>query len=88
MYDYLEPLIFDYDTVTENPDFSENAGGAFTGVLEVKAGDTLQWECRIVNDSSATLRYTNQVNTGEMCNIWGASVGTKIDKLAFAETPF
>jgi hypothetical protein len=88
MYDYLDPAIFDYNTVTKNPDFSDNAGGAFTGVLDVKAGDTLQWVCNILNDSDVTLRYTNQVKTGEMCNIWGSSVGPKIDKVTGAEIPF
>jgi hypothetical protein len=28
------------------------------------------------------------VNTGEMCNLWGASVGPKIDALLSAEVPF
>jgi hypothetical protein len=88
MYNYEDPLIFSYNTVTKNPPFSADAGGAFTGMLEVKNGDTLQWECHIVNDSMTGLRYTNMVNTGEMCNIWGATVGPKIDKLLSAEVPF
>ena len=88
MFDYLDPLIFDYNTVTKNPDFSDSAGGAVTGLLEVKAGDTLEWECHIVNDSTETLTYVNEVKTGEMCNIWGSSVGNKIDKLTAAEIPF
>ena len=88
MYNYLDPLIFDYNSVTKNPPFSDNSGGAFTGPLEVKAGDTLQWECHIVNDSMTGLRYTNMVNTGEMCNMWGASVGPKIDALLSMEVPF
>ncbi|MDH5671463.1 MAG: hypothetical protein OEZ06_04890 [Myxococcales bacterium] len=79
MYDYLEPVEFQYDTITENPDFSDSAAGAFTGVLEVNAGDTVDWECHIINDSATALRYTNEVETGEMCNLWGASVGPKID---------
>jgi hypothetical protein len=88
MYDYKDPLVFDYNSVTKNPPFSDNAGGAWTGPLPVKAGDTLQWECHIVNDSMTPLRYTNQVNTGEMCNLWGASVGPKIDALLSGEKPF
>ncbi|MDD9941816.1 MAG: hypothetical protein OXU20_12300 [Myxococcales bacterium] len=79
MYDYLEPQIFYYDSVTQNPDFSDNAPGALTGMLEVQAGDSLEWECHIRNDSSVGLRYTNAVETGEMCNLWGSAVGPNIN---------
>jgi hypothetical protein len=75
MYDYLDPKTFDYDTITTNPMFSTSAAGAFSGVLDVKAGDSLDWECDINNDSDVALTYTNEVKTGEMCNIWGESVG-------------
>jgi hypothetical protein len=88
MYDYLDPLIFSYNSITTNPEFSDNAGGAYTGILEVKAGDTLQWECHIINDSQATLDYSNAVETGEMCNLWGATVGPNINSVLFFETPF
>jgi hypothetical protein len=76
MYDYLDPKDYDYNSVTTNPMFAPNQAGAHSGVLEVAAGDTLQWECHIINDSNAPLAYTNEVKTGEMCNIWGYSVGT------------
>jgi hypothetical protein len=75
MYDYLTPATFEYNTVVKNPTFSDNVAGAVTGVLPVSDGDILQWECHIINDSKVGLRYVNEVNTGEMCNLWGASVG-------------
>jgi hypothetical protein len=78
-FDYLEPQIYAFNTVETNPEFSEQAPGAWTGMLEVSAGDTLDWECHVINDSEATLRFTNEVVTGEMCNIWGESVGPRID---------
>jgi hypothetical protein len=78
MYDYQDPRTFDYNTVTTNPDFSESEAGAFSGMLDVKSGDALDWECHIVNDSMVGLTYTNMVKTGEMCNIWGQSIGTTI----------
>jgi hypothetical protein len=28
------------------------------------------------NDGDVPLRYTNEVKTGEMCNVWGYTVGT------------
>jgi hypothetical protein len=75
MYDYLDPAMFDYDSVTKNPAFSDKAAGAVTGMLDVKDGDTLLWDCHIVNDSDVGLTYTNAVKTGEMCNLWGSSLG-------------
>jgi hypothetical protein len=78
-FDYLEPQIYAYNTVEVNPEFSESAPGAVSGVLNVAAGDTLEWECHVINDSDVTLRFTNFVDTGEMCNIWGETVGPVID---------
>jgi hypothetical protein len=77
MYDYLSPATFEYNTVLKNPGFSDNVPGAVSGILSVSDGDILQWECHIINDSLVPLRYVNEVNTGEMCNLWGASVGTE-----------
>lgn len=78
-YDYQDPQIFQFDSITENPPFSDTAPGAHTGLLEVYPGDALEWECEIDNDSSVALRYTNNVDTGEMCNIWGQTVGPLIN---------
>jgi hypothetical protein len=77
MFDYLEPAVFDYNSATQNPPFSDNAPGAISGQLAIMDGDILQWECHIINDSDVALAFTNQVKTGEMCNIWGYTVGTE-----------
>jgi hypothetical protein len=34
------------------------------------------WDCHIINDSDVPLKYVNEVKTGEMCNVWGYSIGT------------
>jgi hypothetical protein len=75
MYDYLDPASFEYDSRTQNPGFSEAAAGAISGILEVHDGDVLGWDCHVVNDSQVALRYVNEVQTGEMCNLWGLSYG-------------
>jgi hypothetical protein len=82
-FDYLEPQIFYYDSVQQNPAFSESSPGAFTGILDVKAGDALVWECEVHNDSMSPLRYVNQVQTGEMCNIWGSTVGPTLSCIKY-----
>lgn len=75
MYDYLDPASFEYDSRTRNPAFSDDSAGAISGMLEVHDGDVLAWECHVVNDSDVALRYVNEVNTGEMCSLWGLSYG-------------
>jgi hypothetical protein len=87
MYDYLDPKIFNYDSITTNPAISEESkmqAGATSGILEVKAGDIIKWECHIINDDQpGGLRYTNEVKTGEMCNLWGESFGPVINETVF-----
>jgi hypothetical protein len=77
MFDYMDPAQFEYDTISKNPMFSTNAAGATSGLLDVKDGDVLMWDCKVINDSNVTLTYTNEVKTGEMCNLWGSSLGIK-----------
>jgi len=75
MYDYRDPAVYDYNSVTQNPLFSATAAGAVSGPVAIKNGDILQWECHIINDGTVGLAFTNEVNTGEMCNIWGFTIG-------------
>jgi len=79
MYDYLDPAQFEYDSITTNPDFTDSAAGAVSGILNVKSGDALLWDCHVINDSMVGLTYTNMVKTGEMCNLWGESIGPTIN---------
>jgi hypothetical protein len=74
-FDYNEPILFHYNTIVDNPAFADGSAGAVSGVLEVHNGDVLNWECHVINDGEVPLRYTNEVKTGEMCNLWGHSVG-------------
>ena len=75
MFDYMEPAQFEYNTVVKNPTFAEGSAGALSGRLEVFDGDVINWDCHIVNDSDVALKYVNEVKTGEMCNLWGSSIG-------------
>ena len=91
MYDYNDPAEFTYDSIGKNPAFSADKAGAINGTLSVEAGDMLQWECHIINDSEFTLDYSNKVKNGEMCNLWGSTVlagDLKVNCLAFFEAPF
>lgn len=75
MFDYKDPAMFEYDSVSKNPAFAPSTAGATSGMLDVKDGDTLLWDCHIVNDGNVALTYKNEVATGEMCNLWGSSLG-------------
>jgi hypothetical protein len=76
-YDWAEPRVFNYDTLTTNlpPDRAKLVPGGHSGVLEFAAGDTIRWECEVLNTSNSTLRYRNSVYEGEMCNMFGEFVG-------------
>jgi hypothetical protein len=77
-WDWQESVTFNYDTLTENPPIN-TAGmtdGAISGPVEVQTGDVLKFSCFIENDSDQTLRFSNELYGGEMCNMWGKAVGT------------
>lgn len=77
-HDWMEPTTLSYDSLTQNPapDARSGTAGGESGVLEFGPGDRLEWECEVVNDSSTTLRFSNQVNAGEMCILFGTTTGS------------
>jgi len=76
-FDWFDPTTFAYNSITENPepDRALLNPGASTGVLEFEEGDVVHWECEVLNDSEVPLPYRNEALTGEMCNVFGESVG-------------
>jgi hypothetical protein len=64
-----EPLVLEYSSTVMNPvpDRDKNIEGGWSGVLDMKTGDTLEWECHIINKTDKVLRFTNNTFTGEMC---------------------
>ena len=72
-YDWHEPASLQFDSGHKNPPPNPQGlvPGGHNGLLELKRGDRLEWECEVHNDSDATLRFTNQVFTGEMCILSG-----------------
>jgi hypothetical protein len=76
-WDWRESVTFMYDSITENPPINTDGmtDGAVSGPVNVKAGDTLKFSCFVNNGSDTTLMFRNDVDTGEMCNLWGGTVG-------------
>jgi hypothetical protein len=75
-----ESTVFAYDTITKNPALDPTAkmDGATSGMLEVKPGDTIKIECDVDNNSDQPLAFKNELNTGEMCILFGSAVGLSI----------
>ncbi len=69
-----EPALTSFDSVMKNPvsDPATRTGGAASGVLNMKPGDHVDWECEITNDDQPNpITFGNAVYTGEMCNVFG-----------------
>ncbi len=72
-FDYEEPLYAAFNTQFENPplDAAHREEGALSGLLELKAGDVVRWECEVVNDDDFVLKFANKLRTAEMCALFG-----------------
>jgi hypothetical protein len=77
-WSWQESVTFNYDSLTMNPPLNTDnkIDGAVSGSIDVKAGDKLKFTCFIENMSDKTLRFSNELRDGEMCNLWGSAVGT------------
>jgi hypothetical protein len=76
-WDWKESIAFDYNSITTNPPLNPDAkkDGAVSGQLPVKLGDKIAIECDVNNTSDQTLTFKNELYTGEMCILFGATVG-------------
>ncbi len=75
-----EAIAFDYNSITQNPapNPAAKTDGATSGILPVVAGDKIKIECDVNNTTDNTLTFKNELYTGEMCILFGGSVGTTI----------
>jgi hypothetical protein len=74
---WQEPMVLEYSsTVMNRPaDRDKQVEGGWSGVLDMKAGDVLEWECHVINQTDGVLRFTNETYAGEMCIMDGELVG-------------
>jgi hypothetical protein len=72
-YDWEEPLNAQFDSTHHYPppDPGARTEGAVSGLLTIRRGESLDWECEIQTDRSTQLRFGNKAYTGEMCNLFG-----------------
>lgn len=73
-----EPLLLEYSSLIENPspDIENGIEGGWNGILDLMAGDKIEWKCDVVNNNDTPLRFTNQTFLGEMCIIDAEAVGS------------
>jgi hypothetical protein len=72
-YDWHEPTEWRFDRAHNwpAPDATAKQSGGFSGVVNVTPSDTFHWECDVENRSNVTLKFSNRVYDGEMCNVFG-----------------
>ncbi|MEY4582107.1 MAG: hypothetical protein RL701_6810 [Pseudomonadota bacterium] len=80
-WDWVESRLFNYDSITQNPAPNPpgQTDGATSGVIDVKQGDKIKIECHVNNTTDNTLKFANELYTGEMCILFGSTVGVGIN---------
>ena len=76
-YEGAEAPTFTYNSIVQNPvpDPSTRTTGGKSGLLTLAPGEQLRYTCDINNDTDYTFHGTNEVNTDEMCNLFGSVQG-------------
>ena len=79
-YNWEEPALFQYSSTIMNtaPNPAMKVAGGWTGILDVKAGDNLIFDCEIINKTNATFRGQNEAKDDEMCILVGDTVGVQV----------
>jgi hypothetical protein len=82
-YDWEHPNISEFSSTVMNPalDPAKHMDGGFSGVVDLKAGDTIEFECDIVNDTAKIFVGQNEAEDDEMCILIGDTVGTQLSPL-------
>jgi hypothetical protein len=79
-YHWEEPLLLEYNSRTQNrapdPDPARKIEGGWSGILDLRTGDRIEWLCDIVNQTDVELRFRNETLTGEMCIVDAEAVGS------------
>jgi hypothetical protein len=79
-FNWQDPMVLEFSSVTTNPapDTPNQIEGGWSGPLDLKQGDVLEWECEVNNTGNTTLNFTNETVNGEMCILVGDTIGPSI----------
>jgi hypothetical protein len=83
-FNWEEPLRLEYSSLFANPapNPAARTDGGWSGILDVKDGDLVEWQCDVVNNHDTVLRNTQQTYLGEMCIMDAEAVGATCACLA------
>jgi len=72
-----EPMVLEYSSTVTNPapDTAKMIEGGMSGILDFKTGDTIEWECQVVNKTDKVIGFSNNTYDGEMCIMDAELVG-------------
>jgi hypothetical protein len=79
-YDWEHPNISEFSSTVMNPMLNPagHADGGHSGIVDLQAGDVLEFECDIVNDTQNIFVGQNEAQNDEMCIMVGDTVGTSV----------
>jgi len=77
-YHWEETLWLEYTSLIKNPapDWARGIEGGWSGILDLQAGDQLEWECHVTNNNDTPVSFSNETYKGEMCIMDAELVGT------------
>ncbi|HKP55466.1 MAG TPA: hypothetical protein VJV78_02025 [Polyangiales bacterium] len=72
-----DPIVLEYSSTVKNTAPNRDMGieGGWSGVLDMRAGDILEWECHVKNKTDQVLVFANETYTAEMCIMDAELVG-------------
>jgi hypothetical protein len=79
-YDAEHPASLEYNSLTTNiaPNPMMKVTGGTSGIIDLKQGDTLDFECEIINDTDKNFFGANEASDDEMCILTGDTVGASV----------
>lgn len=88
-YNSEHPGFMAYNSLTTNPapDPMAKMLGGISGIFELKQGDTLDFDCEIINKTDKNFRGLNEAEDDEMCIMIGDSVGAQVAGRCTAKQP-
>jgi hypothetical protein len=79
-FDWVHPGVSEFSSLTMNPALDPNSevDGGYSGVVDLKPGDVIDFECDIVNDTNNVFVGQNEAEDDEMCIMVGDSAGAQV----------
>jgi hypothetical protein len=84
-FDWEHPNVSEYSSTVMNPMLQPGMDGGFSGVLDLKAGDVVEFECDILNDTNSVFLGANEATDDEMCIMIGDTVGASVPPLCTSQ---